>query len=741
MFFSIEDDSVEYVSQEIARFLSALKNQQFLTNSQFRRLSKLLLENSNLLFAAYSVAISANDSEYFAEICKDVANSLETEQGQNACEAQDEVLQICDQLYINDKITENQLLYLRHLILIREEAVATLYDEYQEHQSIPLLAKSLYELANTHPFQSSSGEGYGLGHSDDIGITPGDDENDTESNDEDDDGNESSDSEDMASPDLPKRKSHPIISKGLSGVIALMGRSGIISRTEASVLHELVEQENDIVLAAYELYEKDKNLEELQDTLVRCAKLEVRKRVTDIQEKELEALQKESAGWKNEEFKRKYEDEQEKQQESERENSTTDEDEVNDAKDDGDSSYDGTDEQDKEDEMGLEDIGLSTILQSMNVLNVWEKSVPELFIKTVFIAVIRNQLTVEQAKTLCDLFHARYDLVHAAWEVFTVQKDAIDFVDTLRRIARDITVSDIREEVTEEMKHSSSPPSSKSDPSQPYTSFETATSQQSLQERKAEALMAVTAAKRELLKHSLEMMVKQQMTTAEKAGELYARYLSGDILCDAAIEAYATDRDVGEFLDTLQVLANNSKEDLENLMRAVASKGDDDDDDDVEEIKKESSQTDKSSSSFAQQTPSSGDIETKEDLALKQIDEVVSEMLKNDMIGPGITEEFRKLIRSRDERLIEAYRTYQENKSGAELVNTLLKVVIASVEAAPKASSSSSSQSSVTAFNTGVSEHAQSSKPVPTPPQEKNEKSQTALDPSDQKTVVEILMR
>ena len=32
-----------------------------------------------------------------------------------------QVLQICDQLYLAHKITENQLLYLRHLVLIREE--------------------------------------------------------------------------------------------------------------------------------------------------------------------------------------------------------------------------------------------------------------------------------------------------------------------------------------------------------------------------------------------------------------------------------------------------------------------------------------------------------------------------------------------------------------------------------------------------------------------------------------------
>jgi hypothetical protein len=46
---------------------------------------------STLLYAAYSVAVSASDAEYFAEICRDLAQSLQSEAGRTACEAQDEV--------------------------------------------------------------------------------------------------------------------------------------------------------------------------------------------------------------------------------------------------------------------------------------------------------------------------------------------------------------------------------------------------------------------------------------------------------------------------------------------------------------------------------------------------------------------------------------------------------------------------------------------------------------------------
>lgn len=87
-----------------------------------------------------------------------------------------------------------------------------------------------------------------------------------------------------------------------------------------------------------------------------------------------------------------------------------------------------------------------------------------------------------------------------------------------------------------------------------------------LMARKKEAIAAVAAAKRDLLQHSLAMMVKQGLTSAESADGLYKRYADGDALVDAAIEAYAADRDVTEFLDTLHILANNSKEDLDAIM-------------------------------------------------------------------------------------------------------------------------------------------------------------------------------
>jgi hypothetical protein len=184
----------------------------------------------------------------------------------------------------------------------------------------------------------------------------------------------------------------------------------------------------------------------------------------------------------------------------------------------------------------------------MNVLgltNKWEDTVPRRFVAAVFISAHRKLLTVGQASALCDLFEADYDLVRAAWEVFSMQGDTKDFTDTLRRIVRDLPFLEGDEGgMIAEAGNSD------------IVAAVEASQHQNLVEKdgKREALAAVISAKRELLKHSLEMMVKQELATAEGAASLYERALKGDTLVDAAVEAYAADRDVTEFLGIFHYL-------------------------------------------------------------------------------------------------------------------------------------------------------------------------------------------
>ena len=93
-------------------------------------------------------------------------------------------------------------------------------------------------------------------------------------------------------------------------------------------------------------------------------------------------------------------------------------------------------------------------------------------------------------------------------------------------------------------------------------------------EAKHKGMEAVRVAKRDLLKHSLEMMVKQELCSADHAARLFERAVRGDVLVDAAIEAYASDKDVVEFLDTLQILANNTPEQLDAMLRSAVRMSD-----------------------------------------------------------------------------------------------------------------------------------------------------------------------
>ncbi len=97
---------------------------------------------------------------------------------------------------------------------------------------------------------------------------------------------------------------------------------------------------------------------------------------------------------------------------------------------------------------------------------------------------------------------------------------------------------------------------------------------QSLQDRKAESYVSSFSCKARAAEAFSCNDGKAADDNIRKAQELFSRYLAGDILADAAIEAYASDGDVAEFLDTLQVLATNSMEDLDTLIRPVAAMND-----------------------------------------------------------------------------------------------------------------------------------------------------------------------
>jgi len=326
------------------------------------------------------------------------------------------------------------------------------------------------------------------------------------------------------------------------------------------------------------------------------------------------------------------------------------------------------------------------------VVNIWESSVPAKFVKTVFIAVIRKQLDIYQAKALCDLFHANYDLVRAAWEVYTVQNDVTDLLDTLKRVVKDLTLDEDDDEEGLASTDGEPEPAPKAVPraaSAAAPATKTASpaakaaspSAQSALDRKKEALAAVSAAKRDLLKHSLEMMVKQGLVTGDAASALFSRYQDGDALAEAAIDAYAADRNVAEFLDTLQILASHSPAELNEMMKDVAE---------------EAAHDATSSSPTAANTRANASIAPADVLfppappvtaavpntiamAQLQLKGIVAELARNQMISAEVHAVLNRLVSEPDQRLIVAFQRYLVTQEGAKLIDTLLQVAAAEI--------------------------------------------------------------
>lgn len=101
-----------------------------INKEEARALEELVFDDNVLLHAAFSVAESAKDADYLAEICRDIGQSVQTEEGRTALGAQEDLLYICDNLHQAGQLTDNQLLYLRHLVLVRDEVVAAIYEDF-----------------------------------------------------------------------------------------------------------------------------------------------------------------------------------------------------------------------------------------------------------------------------------------------------------------------------------------------------------------------------------------------------------------------------------------------------------------------------------------------------------------------------------------------------------------------------------------------------------------------------------
>ena len=322
------------VLNDISRFIYGLKNRDILSNKNARLLEDLLHDpSSTILYAAYSVATASNDAEYFAQICLQFARILEHGNGRNLCMAQDELLQVCDQLYKNNKITEQKLLLLRHMILSFDANIQEVYNQFQSDNNVQLLAKSLYKLAN-------------------------------------DDG----DDEDRIASGEKSTKISPNIVSSLGVIVGDMLSNGRITSSMASSLFDLIKQKNIYVIAAFELYEADGNVDELQDSLLRALSLYSR-----------------------------------------------------------DDSLNHNDETVDEDQVDIDGL-----MQTVGVENVWSKNVPRRFIILIFASVHRNFLTREQGICLCDLYDGDYDVVREAYQAYCENDDIQSFMDTIQGIVQGI---------------------------------------------------------------------------------------------------------------------------------------------------------------------------------------------------------------------------------------------------------------------------------------------------------------
>jgi hypothetical protein len=280
-------------------------------------------------------------------------------------------------------------------------------------------------------------------------------------------------------------------------------------------------------------------------------------------------------------------------------------------------------------------VDLGALLESLGVSCTWSDAVPHEFVVAVFAYAHLHVLTGAQARALCDLYDADYDLIRAAWEVYCVQSDLDDFVDTLLRVVRDVDLDDL-----DKLKGT------------PTTSKVTAEKSVVVESARV-ANVAVSTAKLDLLKHSLEMMVKQSMLPAAKAAGLFERGLHGDTLIDAAIESYAKDRNVGEFLETLQILGTHSRTEIDEILRSEAGSKT------TAEKASNSSPIAKTMAKTTTTSAAADKLRAAEAQVLSTLRTVVTQLHKDALLDEDATGTLLSLIEQGDERIFNTFQTFR----------------------------------------------------------------------------------
>lgn len=54
-----------------------------------------------------------------------------------------------------ERLSESQSLYLKHLILIRDESISTIYENFQQHQSYVQMMDEILSYMVTHPSEDN----------------------------------------------------------------------------------------------------------------------------------------------------------------------------------------------------------------------------------------------------------------------------------------------------------------------------------------------------------------------------------------------------------------------------------------------------------------------------------------------------------------------------------------------------------------------------------------------------------
>jgi len=514
---TVEGHSPQAARSEMLFWVDTLRADGYLTASETRILRSMALQDDRLVHSAVKVVASDGDLEFLVNLLKDIASNVMTESGREALACQRELLEAIDLLDQKDGLTPAECSHLETLVLVRSEILFAAWQVYRKDLNLSELFDTLQiVLRSYNSCRNQEKEEF-----------TSKDENDFRR----------------------RQPANPTPELDfLAQLTENMAAQGLVASEEWGVLQEMINDTNPYIISAFELYEEDEDLEELMGTVARLAKVEMYRRgfpaaKTTARQKADAAIQR--------------------NKENERMDALMKEAGLDDSPEENDAAQ-------RNSELPTEDVQQQRTETTTGSHSKYK--VPGSYLKILSTASQSGLLSKAEERALIDAYAGYWEsqgfgeMCRAAWEVFALEKDGYDMLDTLMRVSRRMAPAltiyadtedempvenakdktQIQDEEEEDSEEEDDEDNSEEEENEEEREIDA--HMQQLKSRTAEIEQRTSEILQSVISQCLEVMLPQGLLTVEEGKALVSLGQEARSECLRLLEAYKESQDLDALL-------------------------------------------------------------------------------------------------------------------------------------------------------------------------------------------------